>query len=61
MPPCNGIGPARGRPGAVDGRDVAAIQNDARLTAAERVDLVANQVLPKVADNEDPSESDDKP
>ncbi|MDQ0864961.1 hypothetical protein [Arthrobacter globiformis] len=31
----------------VDGSDVAAIQNDDELTAAERVDLIANQVVPK--------------
>lgn len=29
----------------VDGEDVAAIQNDERLTAADRVDLIANQVV----------------
>ena len=29
---------------AVDSADVAAIQNDDRLTAADRVDLIANQV-----------------
>ena len=31
--------------GAVDSADVADIQNDDRLTAADRVDLIANQVL----------------
>jgi hypothetical protein len=30
---------------AVDSADVAAIQNDDRLTAADRVDLIANQVV----------------
>ena len=30
---------------AVGSADVAAIQNDDRLTAADRVDLIANQVL----------------
>ena len=29
----------------VDGSDVAAIQNDDRLTAADRVDLIANQAV----------------
>jgi len=36
--------------GAVDSADVADIQNDDRLTAADRVDLIANQV---VASDED--------
>jgi hypothetical protein len=31
--------------GAVGGRDVAAVQNDDRLTAADRVDLIANQAV----------------
>ncbi|MFF1252638.1 hypothetical protein ACFVYC_09095 [Pseudarthrobacter sp. NPDC058329] len=31
----------------VDGGDVAAIQNDDRLTAADRMDLIANQVIPE--------------
>ncbi|HJV98303.1 MAG TPA: hypothetical protein VJ617_04330 [Arthrobacter sp.] len=31
----------------VDSEDVAAIQNDDRLTAADRVDLIANQVVPE--------------
>ena len=31
--------------GEVDGGDVAAIQNDDSLTAADRVDLISNQVL----------------
>lgn len=35
----------------VDGGDVAAIRNDDRLTAADRVDLVANQVIPEEDDN----------
>jgi hypothetical protein len=30
-----------------DGGDIASIQNDDRLTAADRVDLIANQVLPE--------------
>ena len=30
---------------AADSADVAAIQNDDRLTAADRVDLIANQVV----------------
>jgi hypothetical protein len=36
-------------PGAapVDSRDVAAIQDDEGLTAADRVDLIANQVVPE--------------
>ena len=29
----------------VDGGDIAAIQNDDRLTAADRVDMIANQVM----------------
>lgn len=32
---------------SVNGGDVAAIQNDERLTAADRVDLIANQVVPE--------------
>ena len=31
--------------GAVNGQDVAVIQKDDRLTAADRVDLIANQVV----------------
>ena len=38
----------------VDGEDVAAIQNDDRLTAADRVDLIANQVVAEQDDNKDP-------
>jgi len=44
--------------GVVDNRDVAAIQNDDRLTAADRVDLIANQVVTK---GEDGSEPDNRP
>jgi hypothetical protein len=47
--------------GAVDGRDVAAIQNDDRLTAADRVDLIANQVLPQAEDGKDSPEPDTNP
>lgn len=36
--------------GAVDGRDVAAIQNDDQLTAADRVDLMANQAVTRGED-----------
>jgi hypothetical protein len=36
--------------GKVDGRDVAAIQNDHRLTPADRVDTISNQVLPEQGD-----------
>jgi hypothetical protein len=36
--------------GKVDGGDVAAIQNDERLTASDRVDLIANQVVPEPGD-----------
>lgn len=36
----------------VDGGDVAAIQNDDRLTAADRVDLIANQVIPEEDDKD---------
>ena len=38
--------------GEVDGGDVAAIQNDDSLTAADRVDLISNQVLPEPHDDE---------
>jgi predicted ATPase len=47
--------------GAVDGSDVAAIQSDDRLTAADRVDLIANQVVTRAEDGEDSSEPDNKP
>lgn len=42
-------GPEAGTAGdeKVDGADVAAIQNDDRLTPADRVDLIANQVIPE--------------
>jgi hypothetical protein len=43
----------------VDGRDVAAIQNDDRLTPADRVDLIANQVVPE--DESDTPHPDGKP
>lgn len=33
--------------GPVEGEDVAAIQDDDKLTAADRVDLIANQVVPE--------------
>jgi hypothetical protein len=36
---------AKGDAGAVDSGDIADIQNDDRLTAADRVDLIANQAL----------------
>ncbi|MDQ0756218.1 hypothetical protein [Arthrobacter sp. B3I4] len=36
----------------VDGGDIAAIQNDDRLTAADRVDLIANQALPEADEND---------
>lgn len=35
----------------LDGADVAAIQNDEHLTAADRVDMIANQVVPETDDN----------
>jgi hypothetical protein len=38
----------------VESRDVAAIQNDDRLTAADRVDLIANQVIAKGEDRPEP-------
>lgn len=38
--------------GDVKGGDVAAIQNDDRLTAADRVDLIANQVISEPDGNE---------
>jgi hypothetical protein len=33
--------------GEVDAADVAAIQDDDRLTASDRVDLIANQAIPE--------------
>jgi hypothetical protein len=42
----------------VDGEDVAAIQNDDRLTAADRVDLIANQVVPEQDDKKAPEGGD---
>jgi hypothetical protein len=41
--------------GAIDSGDVADIQSDDRLTAADRVDLIANQAL--ASDAEDGSDS----
>jgi hypothetical protein len=41
---------ASGSASGVDSEDVAAIQNDDRLTAADRVDLIANQVVPEQDD-----------
>jgi len=35
----------------VGGRDVDAIQNDDRLTPADRVDMISNQVLAEQDDN----------
>ncbi|NKX55538.1 hypothetical protein [Arthrobacter mobilis] len=37
----------------VDGSDVEAIQNDDSLTPADRVDLIANQVVPEEQSGED--------
>jgi len=37
--------------GEVGGRDVDAIQNDDRLTPADRVDMISNQVLAEQDDN----------
>lgn len=34
----------------VDGADIAAIQDDDRLTAADRVDLIANQAIAEPED-----------
>lgn len=42
------------REGEVDGGDVAAIQSNDRLTAADRVDLIANQVVPEPDGNDGP-------
>jgi hypothetical protein len=39
---------------AVEGPDVAAIQNDDALTAADRVDLIANQVVPEAGESDKP-------
>ncbi|MDQ0618642.1 hypothetical protein [Arthrobacter globiformis] len=39
--------------GAVDSSDVAAIQDDGALTAADRVDLIANQVVAKGENSEE--------
>lgn len=44
--------------GAVESRDVAAIQNDDRLSAADRVDLIANQVVATGGDGGDIPESE---
>jgi hypothetical protein len=49
---------AVGGPSGVDSEDVAAIQNDDRLTAADRVDLIANQVVPE-QDGKNDSEGGD--
>ncbi|MCU1572731.1 MAG: hypothetical protein JWO93_813 [Micrococcaceae bacterium] len=38
-------GPQEGSVDGVDGDDVEAIQQDDSLTAADRVDLIANQVV----------------
>jgi hypothetical protein len=46
--------------GAIDGRDVAEIQNDDRLTAADRVDLIANQALASDAESRPEAEEDKK-
>lgn len=40
--------------GQMDAGNVAAIQNDDRLTAADRVDLIANQVVPGPDDKDAP-------
>jgi hypothetical protein len=37
--------PRTAHEGEVDGGDVAAIQDDDRLNAADRVDLIANQII----------------
>lgn len=47
--------------GAVDSRDVAANQNDDGLTAADRVDLIANQALSEGQDAEHSQEPDGTP
>ncbi|WP_457963934.1 hypothetical protein M1E17_20990 [Arthrobacter sp. D1-29] len=39
---------------AVESPDVAAIQNDEDLTAADRVDLIANQVVPEAGESDKP-------
>ncbi len=46
--------------GPVDSGDVAAIQNDDRLTAADRVDLIANQVIPSDEEGGPAPEHDNK-
>lgn len=46
--------------GAIDSGDVADIQNDDRLTAADRVDLIANQALASDAEDGPASEHDRK-
>lgn len=51
---------AKADDGAIDSGDVAAIQNDESLTAADRVDLIANQVVPEAERGEDAPESDVK-
>lgn len=47
--------------GPVDSADVAAIQNDDRLTAADRVDLIANQVVTTDDDGEGAPETRNSP
>ena len=49
-----------GDDGAFDSGDVADIQNDDRLTAADRVDLIANQALASDAEDGPASEHDKK-
>lgn len=46
--------------GAIDGAGIADIQNDDRLTAADRVDLIANQALAGDAESGPESENDKK-
>ena len=46
--------------GAIDSGDVADIQSDDRLTAADRVDLIANQALASDAEDGPDSKHDKK-
>ncbi|MET1065170.1 MAG: hypothetical protein ABWX85_09400 [Arthrobacter sp.] len=47
--------------GPVDSRDVADIQNDDKLSAADRVDLIANQVVTGDDDGHPASDNDTAP
>ncbi|UZX04832.1 hypothetical protein F8G81_21230 [Arthrobacter sp. CDRTa11] len=52
---------SRERDDAVESPDVAAIQNDDALTAADRVDLIANQIVPEPGDKGEKPGTSGKP